>query len=298
MKKTSGLVIYSLFIITLVCASISLEAKVWAKITGTVKSVDGKPIKDARIILIFSEDQSKFELKTDNKGRWSKVDIRPGQWTIGFMADGYEPQNINITLSAIKRNPPVDIKLNPIPKSPLTDADALYKEGKYKEALTEYQRVQSKNHALHQVNEKIGLCFYRLKDYDNAIKAFKFMLEKEPNAKISLINLCAINFEQGKLEEGMKYLSQLGEENIKDHTIFYNIGIILFNNNKMDMAIDYLKKSINLNPKYLKGYYQLAMAYMNKGEIESAKKNLQKIMELDPESEQAAQAKEILKALN
>ena len=271
-----------------------LYSQVFAMASGTVKSEDGKPIKGAKVILIFSEDGTKHELTTDKKGRWRKASMRSGTWTIGFMAEGYEPQNFNITLSAIKKNPPIDVKLIPIPKSPLIKGDALYQQKKYDDALKEYQKVLAENQDLYQVYDKIGLCYYRLNDTENAIEAFKLMLEKEPQSQDTLINLSAIHFEKGDLEEGMKYFKQLEEKGLIDPSIFYNIGILLFKNRQIDIAIDYLEKCIAMDPMYVNGYYQLALVYLNKGDLEEAKKNLKKIIELAPESEIAAIAKRML----
>ena len=47
-------------------------SKVFAIINGTVKSEDGKPIEGAKVILVFSEDGSTFELTTDKKGNWRR----------------------------------------------------------------------------------------------------------------------------------------------------------------------------------------------------------------------------------
>jgi len=296
MKKTVTIINVTIMFISMIVMINSpfLYSQVFAMASGIVKSEDGKPIKGAKVILIFSEDGTKHELTTDKKGRWRKASMRSGTWTIGFMAEGHEPQNFNITLSAIKKNPPIDVKLILIPKSPLIKGDALYQQKKYDEALKEYQTVLAENQDLYQVYDKIGLCYYRLNDMENAIEAFKLMLEKEPLSRDTLINLSAIYFENGNLEEGMKYFQQLDEKSLQDPSIFYNIGILLFKNRQMDMAVDYLEKCLAVDPRYINGYYQLALVYLNKGDLEEAKKNLKKVIELAPESETAALAKKML----
>jgi tetratricopeptide (TPR) repeat protein len=274
-----------------------IHAKVLALISGTVKSEDGKPIEGAKVILIFSEDGTKYELTTDKKGKWMKANLRSGRWTIGFMAEGYEPQNLNVNLSAIRDNKPVDIRLSPIPESPLKIGDELYEQKKYGEALQEYQRALEENPDLNQAYEKIGLCHYRLDDYDKAIEAFERMLEREPDSQETLINLSAIYFERGELEDGMKYFKKIDEESLTDPNTFYNIGILLFKNGEIDMALDSLTKCITLDPTYVNGYYQLGLVNLNKGNMEEVKKNLQKVIEIAPESENAALAKKIMEQI-
>ncbi len=280
--------------ITVICA-VFVYAQVFAALDGTVKSKDGKPIAGARVILIYIQDGTKFELDTDEKGRWRKMNLQPGIWTIGFIADGYEPKNLRVELSSIKKNPPIDVRMNPLPKSPLTRGDSLYAEKKYKEALEEYTRVLREYPDLYQTYDKIGLCYYRLNDYDNAVENFIKMIEKEPRSQNTLINLSAIYFERGNLEEGMKYFQQLDEQTLKDPTLFYNIGVLFFNNNQADMAIQYLSKSIELDPNYVDAYYQIGLASLNKGDMEKAGESFKKVIEIAPDSEKAALAKNLLK---
>ncbi len=124
------------------------------------------------------------------------------------------------------------------------------------------------------------------------------MLEKEPQSRDTLINLSAIYFEKGNLEEGMKYFKQLDENTLTDPGTFYNIGILLFKNGQIDMAINYLDRCLALDPKHLDSHYQLGLANLNKGDMEEAKKNFQKVIELAPESEKAALAKKIIENIN
>lgn len=296
MKKCLVTCITITALILMICTSTAFS-KVWARVSGTVRSQDGKPIEGARVILISATDKKQEEVSTDENGNWLKMDIRPGQWTVGIMADGYKPDNITVYLSAIKKNPPIDVRLENIPKSPLSKGNALYQEKKYAEALTEFQRVLAENPELTRLHNKIGLCYYRLNDLDNAAASLKHMLESTPGSRDTLINLCSIYLEKGDLEEGMKYFNQLDENTLRDPTIFYNIGIILFNENKMEPAIDYFKKCLDRDPGYVNAYYQLGLSYLNQGDMENAKASLNKVIELAPDSEKAALVKEMLNGL-
>jgi len=271
-----------------------LSSRVLASIQGTLMSEDKKPIEGAKVILLSSEEGTKYELTTDKKGKWRKVNLFPGAWTIGFMAEGYQPTNITVTISAIRENAPIEVKLTRLPESPFSYGDDLYKQAKYAQALQEYQIVLADHQELSQAYGKIGLCYYRLNNYDKAIEAFKQALAKDPLVPDILINLSAIYFEKGNLEEGLKYFKLLDENTLKDPSLFYNIGILLFKNNQIDLALDYLKKCLKLDPKNIDGYYQLGLVNLNKGDVEEAKTNFLKIIEISPESEKAAMAKKIL----
>lgn len=299
MKKSSS---GALALIVAISAILIVEAgptisQVFATVSGTVKSKDGQPIAGAKLVMILSEDGSKVELTTDNKGKWRKANLKAGTWTIGFMAEGYEPQNITVELSAIRENKPIDVWLNPIPVSPLKIGDDLYEQQKYAEALQEYEKVLAQNLELYEAYEKIGLCHLRLDDTEKAIENFRLALEHNPQSQDVLINLSAIYFEKGDLEEGMKYFKLLDEKSLNDPTLFFNIGVLLFKGNQVDLAAEYLKKSLELDPSSVNGYYQLGLVCLNKGDLDEAKRSFEKVIELAPDSEKADLAKKILEGI-
>jgi len=273
-----------------------LRAQVWARVNGRVTAEDGKPIAGVRVILV-SPDGEKQETATDEKGNWMLVNIRPGSWEIGFMVKGFESRNFKIELSAIKDNPPVNIKLGRAPESGLIPGDALYRDHKYQEALQEYQRVLEAQPELYQAYVQIGLCYYQLDDMDNALAFFQKALEKMPASPDILTNLAAIYLQRGDLEQGVQYIKQLDEKSITDPSLYYNIGVLFFKEGHIDLAIEYLQKCVSVDGEYLEGYYQLGLAFLNKGNGDEAKKCLQKVIELAPGSEKADFAKKMLEGI-
>ncbi len=283
-------------IILAVLAGSDLQAKVWARINGTVTAEDGKPIVGAKVVLV-SPDGEKMETTTDQKGNWRLLNVRPGSWSIGFLAKGFEPKNYTIELSAIRDNPPVNIMLARSPESVFIAGDALYKEHKYQEALQEYQRILDAQPEQVEAYARIGLCYYRLEDVDKALTFFQKALEKGPAAPDILINLGAIYLQKGDLEQGVKYIKQVDEKSITDPSLFYKIGVLFFNEGHIDLAIEYLHKCLALDAGSLETNYQLGLAYLNSGNKEEARKHLQKVIELKPESEKAAFAKKIIEEI-
>jgi tetratricopeptide (TPR) repeat protein len=133
------------------------------------------------------------------------LNLRPGSWSVGFLAKGFESKNYNIELSAIRDNPPVNIKLAHTPESVFIAADALYREHKYQAALQEYQIILDAQPEQVEAYARIGLCYYRLEDVDKALTFFEKALEKGPAAPDIFINLGAIYLQKGDLEQGVKY---------------------------------------------------------------------------------------------
>jgi len=286
----------AILIVTVFGQGSELWAQVWARVSGTVTAEDGKPIAGVRVILV-SPDGEKQETATDKNGNWRLVNVRPGSWEVGFLLQGFESRNFKINLTAIKDNPPVNVKLARVPESPFLAADALYKEHKYPEALQEYKRVLAAQPELYQAYVQIGLCHYQLDDLDNALAFFKKALEKMPVSPDVLINMAAIYLRRGDLEQGVHYIKQLDEKSITDPSLYYNIGVLFFKEGQIDLAIEYLQKCLTVDGKYVEGSYQLGLAFLNKGQGDEAKKCFQKVIELAPGSEKADLAKKILESI-
>ncbi|OGF62792.1 MAG: hypothetical protein A2Y62_11995 [Candidatus Fischerbacteria bacterium RBG_13_37_8] len=295
MKKLMTCIILTGLLITIFYSSLA-TASTWATVQGMVKTKDGKPIEGAMIVM-QSATGAKMELLADKNGKWIAANIDPGDWNIVIGAEGYQPQKITVTLSAVRKNEPISTRLDPVPKAPTAKGDELYQAGKYKEAIDEYKNVLTQKPDLIRLYEKIGMAYYRLKDLDNAIENFKMMVEKAPDPKNSLINLSAVYIEKDNLEEALKYFNMLDETSISDPDLFYNFGLLTFKNSKIDEAIEFFKKCIVRDEIYYEAYYQLGLAYANKGNMEEAKKNFQKVVEIKPDSEEAALAKSMLEVM-
>jgi tetratricopeptide (TPR) repeat protein len=285
-----------LFVVMLALSEGILHGSTWAIVQGTVKSKDGKPIEGA-IVILQNADGAKYEYLTDKNGKWIAANIEPGDWKLVVGADGYQPQTMSASFSSVRRNEPLNIKLEPVPKSPVAKADSLYNEGKYKEAIDEYKKVLSQNPDMLQIYEKIGIAYYKMKDLDNAINTLKELLEKKPDSKNAIFNLSAIYIEKNNLEEALKYFKMIDEASISDPDLFYNFGLLSFKNDKIDEAISFFEKCILRDDKYYEAYYQLGLAYTNKGDLEKAKINFQKVIEIKPDSEEAAFAKSMLESM-
>mgnify|MGYP005838295997 CR=1 FL=1 len=273
-----------------------VNGSTWAIVQGVVKNKEGKPIEGA-IVILQNEQGAKYEYLTDKNGKWIAANIEPGDWKVLIGAEGYQPQAISASFSAIRRNEPISTKLEPVPKSPVADADALYNKGKYKEAIEEYKKVLDKNPEMVQVYERIGISYYKIKDFDNAIKSFQELLKKVPDSKKALFNLSAIYIEKNDLEEAQRYFKMIDESSISDPDLFYNFGLLSFKKGEIDEAISFFEKCILRDENYYEAHYQLGLAYANKGDLEKAKLYLQKVIEIKPNSEEAALAKSMLEVM-
>ena len=136
--------------------------------TGSVVDASGRPIKGATIRASNREAYPPLlTAATDDKGRWAIIGLRGGVWTFRAEAPGYLPSEGTVPIRVGTPGPPMRFGLQrspePIPgalskdiDSELGAAQALRNEGRYDQALSAYQSIQTKHPKLTALNLVIG----------------------------------------------------------------------------------------------------------------------------------------------
>jgi hypothetical protein len=167
-----------------------------ARATGTVKGLDGRPIKGATVRAVNPEAiPGEITSATDDKGRFAMLGLRSGTWK--FIAEA--PGHLKVEATSIARvanNPPLNFTLardpGPIPNAlainvqqQIAAANALRDEGRYDQALTAYQDIRAKNPKL----SNIGLVIAGL-HRERATK------ETNPSARKALLDLAISSYDE------------------------------------------------------------------------------------------------------
>src|SRR5436305_946757 len=100
--------------ITLVVAAVGASAAAQAGgVGGTVKDEAGQSIKGATITAENPQaSPSSFTATTDDKGRFSIIGLKSGQWTFTAQAPGYAPEQGRLAVQTIgSPNPPLTFTL-------------------------------------------------------------------------------------------------------------------------------------------------------------------------------------------
>jgi class 3 adenylate cyclase/Tfp pilus assembly protein PilF len=148
----------------------------------------------------------------------------------------------------------------------LTAADSLLAQGKYGEAIANYtlyldshtKRSGAQDKTVSDCSEKIGLCYYKLDDYSNAIEWFQQALglhreRGDLESVASMLNNIGLNYKMlGNYDKAVEYYEQtirIDEELGKGNEIaktLNNIGMVYRAWGKYDKAIEYFERSLRL----------------------------------------------------
>jgi len=319
MKKNALLKFSLIFLITLLSFhyAAAQAGRGKARIAGIVLDEQKNRIASSKIVIeLRGRDTAVRETTTDQKGEWSLIGLGSGNWRITATADGYVPATMIYFVSQIGRNPKITLTLQKIIETEAGDgiikdeasldlidqANQLFLEGKYDEALALLVQFLETNPEAYQTHINIGDCYKEKGEYEKAIEEYNLALEmakkdeelgKEMIAKaMAGIGDCYLRRED--FEKAQSFFKESIELLPDNEILAYNVGEIYFSSQKMDEAIQYYALAIKIMPDWSPPYYKIGLVHLNKAEYEKAKENFTKFLELEPDSELAGTVRNML----
>ena len=292
------------------------------RVGGTVKDESGQPIKGASITAENpNASPSSFTATTDDKGRFSIIGLRTGQWTFSAQAPGFAPESGRMNVQTIgSPNPPLTFTLkkgggSAAPsalgglaakdlQAELAAADQLYNAQRWDEAITSYRAIMTKTPALSVINLQIAAAYRNKKEYDNAIASYNELLKTDPNNDKAKIGIGMTNLEKGDLVAAEETLQRAAESPTPTREVFYNLGEVKWAKAQPDEATKWYQKAVDLDPTWGKPLFKLALVALNKSsssgkqeDKDATLKALERVVTADPTSSEAAQAKGVIEQL-
>jgi tetratricopeptide (TPR) repeat protein len=286
------------------------------RVGGIVKDEAGQPIKGATITAENpNASPSSFTATTDDKGRFSIIGLKTGQWNFTAQAPGFAPEMGKLPVATIGApNPPLTFTLkkgggSAAPGSALggmaakdlqadlASADLLYNSQKWDESIAAYRAIMAKAPSLSVINLQIAAAYRNKKEYDNAITAYNDLLKSDPKNDKAIVGIGMTNLEKGDLKAAEDTLTKAAEGGSPTREVFYNLGEVKFAKGQADDAAKWYQKAVDTDANWGKPLLKLAFVALNKGDNPGALKLAEKVVVVDPTSPEAAQAKALIEQL-
>ena len=284
------------------------------RLSGSVVDESQNGIPSAKIVCEFIENMElKKEATSNKKGEWAVLGLGTGMWKVTASKDGYIPSFSEVYVLQLERNPSVTLSLKKIEGggallkiqgslNMLEQANVLFKEQKYDEAISLMQQFLEQNPEAYQAYTSIGDCYREKGDTDQALENYQKVLElakedeamgKEMTAR-ALAGIGECYFKIQDFEKAQSYFEQSIEAYPENEILAYNVGEIYFSTQKIDEAIHYFTISTQIKPDWPLPYLKLGYVYLNKGDYSKAEANFKKFLEMDPNSPEAPTVQNIL----
>jgi len=157
-----------------------------------------------------------------------------------------------------------------------------FNEGNYEEAIVAYKRVINAEPENVDAMINMGISYVELKNYEKGIELYQRVLDLEPDNKYALNNMGWAKECQGKIEEAKElYVKSLEIDSNFDNALI-NMTNILLDNEEYDKAIDFFKKALEKDPFNVANWIDLGRTYRQKEEYQLAVDAYNKALELNP----------------
>jgi thioredoxin-like negative regulator of GroEL len=299
---------------TVIAASAHTAAAQGARVAGVVKDEGGQAIRGATVRAENSNAApSTYTSSTDEKGRFSVLGLRGGQWAFTAEAPGYTSQMVTIGVRTLGPNPTMTFTLKKIVEIPpsgvlgglrakdlqseLADADELYNAQQWDQAIAAYRAILAKAPAISVISLQIASAYRNKKDYDNALVAYNDLLKVDPSNDKAKAGISMTNIERGDLKAAEDGLQKAVAAPGAGPEVMYALGDIKRAKGESDEAAKYYQRAADLDPTWGKPWFKLGLIAVDRGDKDAAAKLMEKVITVDPMSVEAIQAKTVIAQL-
>jgi len=128
----------------------------------------------------------------------------------------------------------------------------------------------------------LGLAYFKVPDYDNAVAAFQQALAVKPDFPHAWYQIGSSYFNAKKFKEAAEAYKKYAELTPEDASGPLNVGVAYIQAKNYEAALEPLKKAVELKPDSSVALANLAIVYINLKDMYSAKEIYNKLVAVDP----------------
>jgi Flp pilus assembly protein TadD len=186
---------------------------------------------------------------------------------LAYMRNGIYHNNVTLWADITKRSPNKR-------RAHENYGQALSTAGFYKEALREFQTVQALEDdgsvPSRDLYREIGVVYYRMERYDEAISAWQKGLQDSPLDPSLLNNLAVVMLQIGRYDEAAKYALSAISEAPNMPSALNTLGQIFMMKKDYKKAYDYFLKALEYEPDVPQRYWNVAIALEQRKKYDQA----------------------------
>jgi len=271
MKRLAGSVL--IVLMALVCLPAAF-GQATGSVKGVCKDTDGKPVANATVEWLNTDNGRKYDLKTNGKGEYFSLGISPGKYKATLMQDGKELFHVNgIVVGLDEITQDFDLKKEMTSQA----AGQGMSTEQAKAAADQREKTMKENNTIKSLNEKLAAAKQAADtgDFDTAEKTLSDATQMDPSRDLLWAKLGDYTVSAASKQTDAATKTKDYEDAITDY----------------QKAVDLKQKNMDADPKNktpdatkaLASYYNnLGKAEASDGKTEEAVKAYNQAATLDP----------------
>ena len=181
---------------------------------------------------------------------------------------------------------------------PLISGMENYRDGKYKEALEEFQKAIIIFPDDPDIPFYIGLTYQKLNQPEKAIDYFKKTLEQDVDHIDAHFQLAIALIQQKAYQDAINHLEEVYKKEPEREDLGYFLGLAYYQTGKYKKAIDYLEKA-KTKDKTIESLtlYYIALSKQQLGQTKEATATYKQLIITDPTSPLAAPSQRLIETI-
>lgn len=167
-------------------------------------------------------------------------------------------------------------------------AVSLYKQGQFREAISEFQKVLAEHPGHADSLKFVGLAYYQLKEYQAAIspleKALAIKRNDGRNDPDLIRALGQSHLSLKQYEQALPYFEMISRMQMNVAANFYMLGVTYANLNRTQEATEAFQKAVKLDPKDSDSWYYIAVQQFKNGQMNEAINSLRSSLAITPKN--------------
>ena len=275
--------------------SASLASAQTGGVRGKIQDDKGQPLEGVAVKMEFQGGMSlTFDTKTNKKGEFMQIGLRPGNWKFTYTKEGFQVFAAPMRIALGDATVLPDVKLVSGKAAAAAGAEDLQKvfadavaklqANDYDGAIAAFDAMIAKNPSLAEAYYNKGFAQYQKKEYEPAEATLKKALEVRADYADARVLLSQIYTNTGQKDKAVEIMSSGAAAG--DPKQLFNLGLTLLNSGKNDEAVAAFLKVEAADPANAEAQYYLATAALNAGKTEECVTRLEKYLTLGPKNEQ------------
>jgi tetratricopeptide (TPR) repeat protein len=266
-------------------------------VNGRVVDSEGKPVPQATVLVEYQGEMiSTYEVETNDKGRFTKMGLRPGTYLFTVSKEGYQSAHLErrVKLGDRTRLPDIAIrsraeiakeqgaKLN----KKFAKAVELAGSEQFDEAEVLFKELLEEAPTVPEIHLNLAYVYVQQKDWANAEASYLKTLELRPGDSHATTGLSGVYTETGRDDEAQELVNRAVQENPGNASAQFNLGVFLMNNDKPAEAIPAFEAALAADDTLAEAHFQLGTLLIGEGKVPEALQHLETYLSMNPTVEQ------------